>query len=101
MKSNLSLPGEFSEPAWAADSPSALRSARCTRWVAVCERDSARRRSMSISACAGAPVTISPDLTRPRCTIRPASGVCTSAMSTTPPSTVMTPESASWPPPSA
>ena len=54
VKSNLSLPGAFSEPACAADSPSAPRSARCTRWVAVCDRDSARRRSTSISANAGA-----------------------------------------------
>ena len=50
VKSNRSRPGAFSEPAWAADSPSAPRSARCTRWVAVWLREVARRRSTSISA---------------------------------------------------
>ena len=55
VKSNRSRPGAFSEPACAAASPSAPRRARCTRWVAVCEREMARRRSTSICANAGAP----------------------------------------------
>src|ERR1039458_454393 len=107
VKSNRNLPGEFSEPACAADSPSAPRNARCTRWVAVCEREIARRRSMSISAYAAAPTTTSPEVTRPRCTISPGTGVCTSRTSISPPSpaplpaVLIRPVSASWPPPSA
>ena len=101
VKSNLSRPGAFSEPACAADSPSAPRSARCTRWVAVCDRDSARRRSTSISANAGAFTMTSPEVTLPRCTMSPGSGVCTSKTAISPPSTLIVPVSASWPPPSA
>ena len=52
VKSKRKRPGEFSEPACAADSPSALRKPRWTRWVAVWLREIARRRSRSISACA-------------------------------------------------
>ena len=54
-KSNRNRPGEFSEPAWVAVSPSASRNALCTMWVAVCEREIERRRSMSTFACAPSP----------------------------------------------
>ena len=37
-KSKRNRPGEFSEPACVAVSPSASRKALCTMWVAVCER---------------------------------------------------------------
>ena len=50
LKSNRSRPGAFSEPAWVADSPRKLRIVWCTRWVAVCDREIARRRVTSISA---------------------------------------------------
>lgn len=50
LKSNRRRPGAFSEPAWVADSPRKLRMVWCTRWVAVCEREMARRRDTSISA---------------------------------------------------
>ena len=49
-KSKRNRPGAFSEPAWVAVSPSASRNALCTRWVAVCARLIARRRSTSTSA---------------------------------------------------
>ena len=74
-------------------------------WVAVCEREMARRRSVSMSASAAAPTTTSPEVTTPRCTISPGTGVCTSRTSTSPPAapgalaTRITPLSASWPPP--
>src|SRR5207248_1837632 len=86
-----------------AELPGAPRSARCTRWVAVWDREVARRRSTSISAWAGEPTTTSPDRTVPRCTTRPGSGVWTSvtAISAGPdgPSPRMMPWSGSWPPP--
>ena len=107
VKSNRIRPGEFSEPAWAADSPSAPRNARCTMCVAVCDREMARRRAMSISASAAAPTTTSPLVTTPRCTISPGTGCCTSRTSIWPPGAPgalaarISPASASWPPPSA
>ena len=50
---------------------------------------------------AGAPAITSPALTRPRCTMRPGSGVCTSKTSISPLVMTMRPASASCPPPSA
>jgi hypothetical protein len=69
--------------------------------VALWLREIARRRSRSISARASSPTLISPLRTLPRCTTRPASGVCTSTISTSAPAVRITPWSASWPPPSA
>jgi hypothetical protein len=50
LKSNRSRPGALSDPAWVAASPRKLRMVWWMRWVAVCEREIARRRSTSISA---------------------------------------------------
>jgi hypothetical protein len=50
LKSNRSRPGALSDPAWVADSPRKLRIVWWIRWVAVCEREIARRRITSISA---------------------------------------------------
>ena len=54
---------EFSEPAWVAVSPSSSRKALCTMWVAVWEREIARRRSTSTSECAPSPGVTSPEST--------------------------------------
>ena len=43
----------------------------CTRWVAVCDREIARRRVTSISAKPASPARTSPRTTRAWCTIRP------------------------------
>ena len=59
-KSKRNRPGEFSEPAWVAVSPSASRNALCTMWVAVCERLIDLRRSTSTSDCAWPPSDTSP-----------------------------------------
>ena len=86
VKSNRSRPGALSDPAWAAESPRALRMPACTRWVAVCDREIADRRLMSIWAETGASRMTSPCRTRPRCTDSPGTGVCTSVTSTVNPS---------------
>ena len=77
-KSKRKRPGEFSDPAWVAVSPSASRNALCTMWVAVCERLIERRRSVSTSAWACPPTDTSPLSTLALCTTRPLTGVCTS-----------------------
>ena len=78
-KSKRKGPEPFSEPAWVAVSPSASRKALCTMCVAVCAREIARLRSMSTMAWAPRPVTASPAMTLPRCTITPpGTGCCTS-----------------------
>ena len=69
LKSNRSRPGAFSEPAWVADSPRKLRMVWCTRWVAVCAREIARRRVTSISAKPVSPGRTSPDTHAARCTM--------------------------------
>ena len=61
LKSNRSRPGAFSEPAWVADSPRKFRMVWCTRWVAVCDREIARRRDTSISAYPDSPPHLAPD----------------------------------------
>ena len=102
MKSKRKRPGEFSEPAWAAVSPSASRNAWCTRWVAVWAREIARRRSTSISACAVVADRDLADADRPRCTTRPGDRLLHVAdldLGAAPER--ITPWSASWPPPSA
>ena len=101
-KSNRNRPGEFSDPAWVAVSPSASRNALWTMWVAVCEREMDLRRSTSTTACAPTPTVTSPEATSARCTIRPVTGDWTSRISSRAPfSSSITPWSASWPPPSA
>ena len=57
-------PGEFSDPAWVAVSPSASRNALCTRWVAVWAREMARRRSRSTAPTTSLPTTASPEIAR-------------------------------------
>ena len=85
-KSKRNRPGEFSDPAWVAVSPSASRNALCTMCVAVCEREMARRRSTSTRPSAARSSRTSPEVTRARCTISPGTGCWTS-------------ETSAWPPP--
>ena len=101
VKSKRSRPGAFSEPAWAADGPSALRTPACTRWVPVCARAMAARRAASTSATTAASRDTSPAVTVPRCTRRPATGDCTSSTRTVNEAPRSSPWSACWPPASA
>ena len=78
VKSNRSRPGALSEPACAAESPSARRSPACSRCVAECDRDTDARRSRSTCASTTSPGRTSPDSTVARCAISPGSGCCTS-----------------------
>ncbi len=65
-------------------------------WVAVWEREIARRRSTSTSACAPSPVVTSPERTTAWWTTSPVTGDWTSRTSTRAPlSSSMTPWSAS------
>jgi hypothetical protein len=64
LKSKRRWPGAFSEPAWVADSPRKCRIVWWIRWVAVCEREIARRRVTSISVKPASPARTSPRSTR-------------------------------------
>ncbi len=101
-KSNRKRPGALSEPAWVADSPSASRSALCTRWVAVWARETDAAPLDVDLGEHGCPVRASPRTTRAVCTVRSGSAFCTSVTSSSVPSaSTRRPASASWPPASA